>query len=34
MIVYRVEASVLCVRVVSIFNTNQDPDKIVDIDGR
>lgn len=33
LIIYRVEESVLRVRVVSIFNTNQDPDKIEDIDG-
>jgi len=34
LIIYRVEEEVLRVRVVSIFNTNQNPDKIDDIDGR
>jgi len=34
LIIYRVEEKVLRVRVVSIFNTNQNPDKIEDVDGR
>lgn len=34
LIIYRVEEKILRVRVVSIFNTNQNPDKIDDIDGR
>jgi plasmid stabilization system protein ParE len=34
LIIYRVEEKVLRVRVVSIFNTNQKPDKIEDINGR